>query len=179
MQCHGVVPELAQATVAVEAKQCPNRPGLVVMVDMHGRRHLADGANAVLVLEEGVCLFRGDAITTTQVVCPLTADQFLGSATSCVVTGLAVRCPTGLRCGVPPERAERQNLAAVRAPLVSVRDGNPPRMPLCGAAGSAVAARLVAPSRMVAAIERIAVARIAVLGELSERSLLAAIAAKL
>jgi hypothetical protein len=55
-QYGGIVLELAETSVAVEAQQRSDGAGLVIMIDMYGGRHLADRTESVLLGEQKICL---------------------------------------------------------------------------------------------------------------------------
>jgi hypothetical protein len=68
MEQEGVVPELAQPAIALEAQKGTDCPRVVVVIDVLGRRRPADCTEPALRLQQGVCLFSSDAVPACQVV---------------------------------------------------------------------------------------------------------------
>jgi hypothetical protein len=103
----GIVLELPQPAVAVEAEQRSDGAGLMVVVDVGGWCRLADGADSPLEVEQVVRLRRGDSVPPSQVVGAGPAGLFPGYATSDVVTGLAIRRIATGRCHRANEVGQR------------------------------------------------------------------------
>ena len=74
MQHQGIVLELAEPAVAVEAEQRSDGTGLVIMIDMDRGSCLADGAESLLLLQQVIRFGRRDAISSSEVVAARSAD---------------------------------------------------------------------------------------------------------
>jgi hypothetical protein len=93
-QMISVVPELPEATIAVEAEHTANFAGVVIMIDMIRLVATANRTLPALGTNDLIDLGRTNPVAPLQVVVArATVQSILRLTASCVVTRLAVRVP--------------------------------------------------------------------------------------
>jgi len=94
MERHRVVLELAEAAVAVEAEQRSDSASRMIMIDVRGRRGLANRTQTVLLFQHRVGFCSRESVATLQVVGTRAAQPFKRCSAPRIVTGLAIGVPT-------------------------------------------------------------------------------------
>ena len=107
-QPFGLVTELPQPTVAVEAGDATHLAGRVIVVDVLRSRTVADRTGTALLFDEALHISRADSVASQQVVVPIsTIETFLCLFAARVVTWLAIRVTSVLRPTITRELFRR------------------------------------------------------------------------
>src|SRR5215218_4914525 len=122
VQKAGVVLELPEPAVAVEAEKRPYHASRVVMVDMVGWRRPTDGAQAALLLKKVVGLFGGNPVAPRQVICAIPPALVRVSTATNSVARQTIAAISGLTCSGTDELVQRLHLPTIPTPLVASGD---------------------------------------------------------